>query len=102
MDDREFKYHGQLYDILYESQKDGITTFCCIRDVREEILMAGMRKAAGAKNMLSLYAGLITMALPASEKEISAEQPKDFVFPIHQYNLPNRPTEPFTPPPRKG
>ena len=102
VNDREFEYMGQLYDILYETSHDRVTTFYCIRDTREEILMAGMRKASGAKHLQNLFAGLITIAMPVAEKQDIPEISSPVEFPYRENMIPDRSSEPVTPPPRRG
>lgn len=100
VEDREFKYRGELYDVLYESTRNRVTTFYCIRDTREEILMEGMRKAARAKNTQSLINNLITLAMPVTWDPDPKPAPGNIRFPSPLHRLVFRPTDPQLPPPK--
>ncbi len=66
IDRQEFIYKGHLYDVVRETRKGDITTFQCIPDHKEELLVAGFKRVQNGKASLALRHHLITQALPIS------------------------------------
>jgi hypothetical protein len=64
IESRELLYKGHLYDIARETRDGDITTFYCIPDVKEELLIAGFKKVQNGKMTQALRYHLITQALP--------------------------------------
>jgi hypothetical protein len=71
---REIRFKGRLYDIIRETKEANVTTFYCIQDKMEELLIAGFKEAQNRKTTLALLHHLITQALPVELKSI-AERP---------------------------
>jgi hypothetical protein len=76
---REIIYKGLLYDIVIEKKQGDSTLFSCIRDHKEEILIAGYKKVQNRKITLALLHNLITQALPVDMIR-KAERPFTEVF----------------------
>jgi hypothetical protein len=71
---REIIYKGLLYDVIKEVKQGQNITFTCIRDHKEEMLIAGFKKSSTRKVTLALIHNLITQALPV-EMTRKVEQP---------------------------
>jgi len=61
---REIIYKGLMYDVVREVKQGQNTIFSCIRDHKEEMLIAGFKKSGNRKVTLALIHNLITQALP--------------------------------------
>jgi len=69
--DKEFRYMGQMYDIVRTGEENGLTVYYCIDDVDESLLVGKMEKTMGngsndgqgplarlSQVILSFYSGL--------------------------------------------
>jgi len=99
IDNREMEFNDCLYDVLYELKKGDTTTFYCIRDTREEILMAGMRKTTKAKVGQNLLSHLITIAMPVLPAGVEVYGCSEITFPRLIIRLRELPADPLPPPP---
>ena len=95
----EFLYKGQMFDVRSEVKNGRVTTFYCYRDVKEELLMAALRKTAKSKESQQLVQHLITMAVPVVAGKELAESPRCIFFPPLDLPLPDRPHVPNPLPP---
>jgi hypothetical protein len=99
---KEFLYKGQMFDVLRESKNGRTTTFYCLRDVKEELLMAGLRKSAKSKEAQQLVQHLITLAMPSVCVQEPANSNGYIFHPPVKDPLADRPHAPSSPPPEVG
>ena len=69
IDKHEILYKNRMYDIIREVKKGRCVTFYCIRDTREENLLAGFKKNSTNRFTLALMKNLVTAAIPPSPEE---------------------------------
>jgi hypothetical protein len=67
---REFLFHGKMFDVLYEKHKKASTVFYCVQDHKEDILIAGMKKAIQKRIADQLKDQLIKIALLQNVKSL--------------------------------
>lgn len=60
----EIRYKGNMYDIISEVKKGDITTFYCLRDHKEEMIAAGLKKVNKTRFSQTLQDHLVKIALP--------------------------------------
>jgi hypothetical protein len=78
---REIRFKGRLYDVIRETRKDNVTTFYCLQDKKEELLIAGFKEAQNRKTTLALLHHLITQALPVELKSKAERPSTEILFP---------------------
>lgn len=99
---KEFCYKGQMFDVLREVSEGRTTTFYCLRDVKEELLMAGLRKTANSKESQNLVYHLITLAMPVTYSKALPQMTACITYSPVKDPLAERPHTPFPPPPEVG
>jgi hypothetical protein len=77
---REFRFRGRLYDIIRETRRENVTTFYCIQDKKEELLITGFKEVQNRKSTQSLLHHLITQALPVDLKNKPEPPATDVLF----------------------
>ena len=87
IDKNEILFMGNLYDVISETSSDGVTTFFCIQDVREESLLAGFKNVCKNRQLLSIDDTLIKIALPQISTGLSNEPFTVYKFPQDQFNI---------------
>jgi hypothetical protein len=60
----EIRYKGNMYDVVSEQKSGDAVVFYCIRDHKEELLLAGMKKVNNSRYSLLLHDHLVKIALP--------------------------------------
>jgi hypothetical protein len=99
---KEFSYKGQMFDVLREVRQGRTTLFYCLRDVKEEILMAGLRKTANSKESQNLVHHLITLAMPVTCGKALTQTKAGISYSPVTDPLADRPHAPSPPPPEVG
>jgi hypothetical protein len=97
---REFRYKGRMYDIVREVKKGGVTTFYCLRDTKEENLLAGFRKMNHDKKNQVLRIHLITQALTGSGMILTPPAGEPYGYPELKPALTCHVFKPGIPPPK--
>ena len=95
----EFMYKGQMFDIRSEVRKGKVTVFQCYRDVKEELLMAALRKTSKSKDSRQLLHHLISLAMPVAGEAQAGPLPEPFGFPPLVVRLCHHTETPGPPPP---
>jgi len=98
-DDHEIVYHGNLYDVAREVRKGKTVTFHCIRDTREENLIAGMNSMHQKKRTANLLQHLVTIALPVFTEQSHPQATKEMKYPLLSEQSEGRSEVPISPPP---
>jgi len=106
---REFTYQGKMYDIVVERRGGDTTFFYCLRDKKEENLLASLAVCLHQRNNrhrndsfpLLIY-HLITQALPADQPDASKDPGIQYQFGDRQENLHSPFLVRFAPPPEKS
>jgi len=80
IDKREILFKHKMYDIIREVRQGKSITFYCIRDTKEENLLAGFKKINTNRITLALLKNLITAALPEYPAKIDLSD-----FSLFQY-----------------
>lgn len=91
LDKKEISFHGKLYDVIIETQEKDHIHFYCIRDTKEENIMAGMHKTGGNKLVTLLlndfvkitHSGRAIADTPAFFSEVKFPELKDTFLSIH-------------------
>lgn len=96
---KEFSYKGQMFDVLKEVRQGRTTLFYCLRDVKEELLLAGMRKTANSKESQNLVHHLITLAMPVTCVKAVPQTKAGIRYSPVSDPLADRPHAPSPPPP---
>jgi len=99
---KEFVYKGQMFDVLKEVRQGRTTLFYCIRDVKEELLLAGLRKAANSRESQNLLHHLITLAMPVTFVKPAPPNQDAITYLSVTDPLADRPHTPSPPPPEVG
>lgn len=100
--EKEFMYHGAMYDVVREETQGLTTVFYCVRDFKEEMLIAGFRKAAASRETQHLLNHLVTLALPVDPVSAWLVPDADFRYPVLRQTILLTPSDPFVPPPEKA
>lgn len=70
---KEFQYKGKMYDVIKEVKNNGITLFYCLKDTKEDNLLAAMKRVTHDKFLISLLNLIISIApLPDYPEDIAA------------------------------
>ncbi len=99
VDKHEIVYHGNLYDVSKEVMKGKTVTFYCIRDTREENLIAGMNSMQQKKKATNLLQHLVSIALPVTMELVHPPVTTRINYPLVSENFDGNPLIPFSPPP---
>ncbi|MEI7491535.1 MAG: hypothetical protein WCK92_09065 [Bacteroidota bacterium] len=99
VDKHEIVYHGNLYDVSKEIRKGKTVTFYCIRDTKEENLIAGMNSMQQKKKATNLLQHLVSIALPVTMELAHPPATTRITYPTVSENFDGNPLRPFSPPP---
>lgn len=99
---REFEYKGQMFDVVKESREGNVVTFQCVHDVKESLLVEGLRKASRSRATEQLLQHLITIALPVSSMPVLIPEGVKMHFPAMTAAITGLPFNPLDPPPRQA
>lgn len=109
IDKNEFRYKGNLYDIISEKKNGNVTVFKCVNDLQEENLLAcfgrymdlssGMNNSAKAKHARAMIYHVIKLALVQGHEIQSPEFPCEILLCNHFYPLHSVLHLPSSPPP---
>ncbi|MCX6284826.1 MAG: hypothetical protein NTW31_11410 [Bacteroidetes bacterium] len=99
VDKHEIVYQGNLYDVAREVKKGKTITFYCIRDTREENLIAGMNSMQQKKKATNLLQHLVSIALPVTMELAHPPSTTRITYPLVSENFDGNPLIPFSPPP---
>jgi len=99
VDNREIVYHGNMYDVAREVHKGKTVSFYCIRDTKEENLIAGMKNMHHNKRAVNLLQHLVTIALPVTTGQSHPQSTKKIIHPLLKEQFMGRSEIPFSPPP---
>ncbi|MCX6286974.1 MAG: hypothetical protein NTY96_07655 [Bacteroidetes bacterium] len=102
VDKHEIVYHGNLYDVAREVYKGKTVTFFCIRDTKEENLIAGMKSMHQKKKAANLLQHLVSIALPVTIERNLPQTTKKMCYPLLSENFAGNPVIPFSPPPERS
>ncbi len=88
----EIRYKGNMYDVVSEQRCGDAVVFYCIRDHKEEMLLAGLKKVNNTRYSLLLHDHLVKIALPLNalilqHPCITADYPKIFVVKRYSWFL---------------
>jgi hypothetical protein len=100
IDKKEIRFQGKMYDIIKEVRNNNTTLFYCIRDTREDNLLAAMKRLTHDKFLLSLLNHIISVApLPDYPEEIAVLASSTISFYSFQSPLCSSQLPTWSPPP---
>lgn len=99
---REFRYKGEMYDVVTKVASGSKIRLYCVRDMKEEILIAAFDKISKGKLASSLYMHIIKIALPLYASVTIPVESESFLFPEKLQALSFMPHSPFIPPPKRS
>jgi len=97
---REIEYNGDLYDIVREYRHGDVLVFYCLRDSREEQLLAGLKTAQSHKLCHALWEQVITIPCPCPVPESGGISVSGFLFPRFISPLHSAWLRTWSPPPK--
>lgn len=81
-DMNEFTFKGELYDIVREEHSGQVTTFWCIHDKKEQLLIGNMNRMHSNKHLLAMLHHLVTTALPVPRMVIPQNPVNNINYPF--------------------
>jgi hypothetical protein len=100
--EKEFRYKGEMYDVVTKVASGTCIRLYCFRDMKEEILIAAFEKISKGKLATSLSMHIIKIALPLYAARYTPVESWSFLFPETLQDLSFMPHSPFLPPPKRS
>jgi len=100
VNDREFVYHGNLYDVIYTSPRSTKTVYYCVHDKKEENLVKAFQHANTSKLTQALWNLIVHSAVQVPLLTIESEPPLLIIYPNSIIQLCQVSIPPDCPPPR--
>lgn len=100
VDKHEFVYRGNMYDVIYTSQRSTKTVYYCIHDKKEESLVKAFQHANTSKLTLALWNLMVHMAIPLPTFTLESEPPILVIYQNLTMQLCNVNIQPDSPPPQ--
>ena len=99
LDKLEIRFNGNMYDIIKEVKTEKFTIFYCLRDTKEEDLLAVMKTNNSEKTKPGFLMNYITLVLPHIQMAMHELTAIQIVFPHLTLNLNPIQLSTWTPPP---
>jgi len=100
IDRKEFRYKGNMYDIVREIHSGNSTVFICIHDAKDTSLFAGLEKVNRHRQLYLQWEQVILINFSATSFEMGQSASGELLFPVINdlYKSAMLPT--WSPPPR--
>jgi hypothetical protein len=100
---REFRYHGEMYDVVRHVNRGDNIWYYCYRDSRERQRVAGFRKGSRSKSQADRKTIPVFVYQFAGQSNmfVSWITPTDFLFPVPVNRYQSTTAETHSPPPRE-
>lgn|GEM_PF-367161 len=96
---KEFRYKGEMYDIVREVKSGQTTVFICLHDVKESKLFAGLKRVNHDKHHCAAWDHHVMIFLTAPFFDLSLLSQNELIFPDLEISLISPMLQPWSPPP---
>jgi hypothetical protein len=96
---KELKVNGKMFDIIRSVKKEGSTLFYCIKDIKEDHLLAAMKKNGTSQARLGLLLQFASFETPQCSYKPVSRIATDVDFPHYAVTLISSKLPTWTPPP---
>ncbi|MBE0646285.1 MAG: hypothetical protein IH596_00720 [Bacteroidales bacterium] len=100
VNEHEFVYQGNLYDVIYTSPRSSKKVYYCIHDKKEQNLVKAFQHANTSKVTQSLLNLIVHNAMPVLSLSAEFEIPREVIYPHITIQLCQVSIPPGYPPPR--
>ncbi len=95
----EFRYKGEMYDVVHEIKTGLKTVFICKHDTRESRLFAGLKRVNQNKANMALWEQPVMIFQSESGIDLSSLRSGSLIFPFIIILLPSSTLSAWSPPP---
>jgi hypothetical protein len=99
IDKKEFRYKGEMYDIVRENKTGQKTVFTCLHDTKESRLFAGLKREAQNKSHFAMWYNLNMIVFSESAIDLNPQLMGDWRYPRIAISLKSSMLSTWCPPP---